>query len=183
MQARGRALMGIGLAEGENRAVRAAEEAIICPLLEQSNIHGAKGVIVNIKGGCDVGMREVQDAVSTVQAAAHPDANIIFGVVITDEERADLQVTVIAAGFPASISQEYLEKSSSLIGTEKIGTLAPTAPDPVVADEPEIEVASDQDGNLLFPEEIPEDPIPLKMSEPEDDISIPAFMRKRKNTQ
>ena len=99
MQARGRALMGIGTAEGENRAVCAAEKAILCPLLEQSNIEGATGVIVNITGGCDIGMREVQQAVSTVQKSAHPSANIIFGAVVVDEERPELQVTVIAAGF------------------------------------------------------------------------------------
>ena len=99
MQARGRALMGIGKADGENRAVTAAERAIICPLLEQSNIEGATGVIVNITGGCDIGMREVQQAVSTVQKSAHPDANIIFGAVVLDEECPELQVTVIAAGF------------------------------------------------------------------------------------
>ncbi len=101
MKARGRALMGIGTANGEDRAVRAASEAIVCPLLEQSSINGATGVIVNIKGGCEIGMREVQEAVSTVQKAAHPNANIIFGAVVDEEERPDLQVTVIAAGFVA----------------------------------------------------------------------------------
>jgi cell division protein FtsZ len=100
MQARGRALMGIGRAEGENRAARAAEEAIVCPLLEQSNINGARSVIVNITGGCDIGMREMQEAVTAVQKAAHPDANIIFGAVVSDEDMPELQVTVIAAGFP-----------------------------------------------------------------------------------
>ncbi|MFO7975263.1 MAG: cell division protein FtsZ [Candidatus Hydrogenedentota bacterium] len=99
MQARGRALMGIGSAEGENRAEHAAQEAIVCPLLEQSNIEGAKGVIVNIKGGCEVGMREIQQAVSTVQKSAHSEANIIFGAVVDEEERPELEVTVIAAGF------------------------------------------------------------------------------------
>ena len=82
MQSRGRALMGIGVAEGEDRAVRAANEAIVCPLLEQSNIEGAMGVIVNVKAGCDIRMREVQDAVTTVQQAAHPRSNIIFGAVV-----------------------------------------------------------------------------------------------------
>ena len=185
MQARGRALMGIGIAEGENRAVRAAEEAIVCPLLEQSNIHGAKGVIVNIKGGADVGMREVQDAVSTVQAAAHPEANIIFGVVVSDDQHPDLQVTVIAAGFPASISQEYLDNSmtvgKTVVPTPEAVTvgavdISENIPDPV---EPE----SDSTGNLLFPEDDIEIPQPIKRAEPDEDLSIPAFMRKRKNSQ
>jgi cell division protein FtsZ len=99
MQARGRALMGIGLAEGEQRATRAAEEAIVCPLLEHQTIHGAMGVIVNIRGGRDITMHEVQTALSSVKKAAHPDANIIFGAVVDEDERTDLQVTVIAAGF------------------------------------------------------------------------------------
>jgi cell division protein FtsZ len=107
MQARGRALMGIGMGEGDERAVRAAEEAIVCPLLDQSNINGAMGVIVNIKGGCDIRMREIQNAVSVVKKSAHPDANIIFGAVIEETERPDIQVTVIAAGFPKSVSESF----------------------------------------------------------------------------
>lgn len=100
MSLRGRALMGIGRASGENRASTAAEEAIVCPLLEQSNITGARGVVVNVRGGKDITMREVQDAVSAVKRAAHPDANIIFGAVVEEEEMQEVQVTVIAAGFP-----------------------------------------------------------------------------------
>ena len=99
MKSSGRALMGIGTAEGENRAVAAAEKAIICPLLENSTIEGATRVIVNILGGNDIGMKEVHDAVSTVQQAAHPSANIIFGAVVDEQERSELKVTVIAAGF------------------------------------------------------------------------------------
>jgi cell division protein FtsZ len=115
MQARGRALMGIGVAEGEGRAVRAAEEAIVCPLLEQSNIHGAMGVIVNIKGGCDIGMREIQAAVTTVKQAAHPEANIIFGAVVDDHERPELQVTVIAAGFPGGVSESFMREDTASV--------------------------------------------------------------------
>ncbi len=113
MQARGRALMGIGVAEGEDRALRAAREAIICPLLEQSSITGAKGVIVNVTGGCEIGMREIQEAVTAVQKAAHPDANIIFGAVVDEEERPELQVTVIAAGFPTEASQVEGDESEA----------------------------------------------------------------------
>ena len=112
MEARGRALMGIGRAEGENRAVRAAEEAIVCPLLEQSSINGASSVIVNIKAGNDIGMREVQDAVRTVQDSAAKGANIIFGAVVEDTDTLELQVTVIATGFPNSAElREQLPKA------------------------------------------------------------------------
>ena len=106
MQARGRALMGVGSAEGENRAKLAAEEAIVCPLLEQSNINGAKGVIVNISGGSDIRMAEVMEAVSTVKAAADGDANIIVGAVVDKEKELDeIRVTVIAAGFPKATGE------------------------------------------------------------------------------
>lgn len=107
MHSSGRALMGIGTADGENRARRAAADAIVCPLLENQNIEGALGVLVNVTGGADIGMREVLEAVTTVQRAAHPNANIIFGAVIDEEERAEVSVTVIAAGY----SEEALEKS------------------------------------------------------------------------
>ena len=103
MQARGRALMGIGIAEGENRAMRAAEEAVVCPLLEQSNINGAKGVIVNVRGGTDVRMHEVQQANEYIRNNVSPDATIITGAVIDKDERPEFQVTVIAAGFPKRI--------------------------------------------------------------------------------
>ncbi len=107
MQAKGRALMGIGIAEGEDRAVRAATEAIICPLLEQSDINGAKGVIVNIHGGSELRMREAQEAIAHIKKNASPGANIIFGVVVAEEAREELQVTVIAAGFPRKDVDAY----------------------------------------------------------------------------
>ncbi|MCX5759616.1 MAG: cell division protein FtsZ, partial [Candidatus Hydrogenedentes bacterium] len=109
MEIGGRALMGVGVAEGENRAVRAAQEAIVCPLLEQSNIQGARGVIVNVTGGRDIGMREMEEAVSTVRKAAHPKARIIFGAVVSEEDRPELQVMVIAAGFDPDMAAEYAD--------------------------------------------------------------------------
>lgn len=184
MQSRGRALMGIGVAEGEGRAVRAADEAIICPLLEQSNIHGAKGVIVNIKGGCDIGMREVQEAVSTVQAAAHPDANIIFGAVIDDDERPELQVTVIAAGFSPGVSQEYLANSERIAqGTATSVAVESDSASTEAESEETDEAASEKSADeLLFPTEDTDAPQPTKRVEADEDLSIPAFMRKRKKS-
>lgn len=181
MHARGRALMGIGIAEGEGRAKRAAEEAIVCPLLEQSNINGAKGVIVNIKGGCDIGMREVQEAVSTVQAAAHPDANIIFGAVIDDDERPELQVTVIAAGFSPGMAQVGNETAEE--GNSNVIPHRPVEPVAVVEEAPEPLEEIAASNTELFPAEEAEIPMPTKRAEPEEDLSIPAFMRKRKKIQ
>ncbi len=98
MQGAGSALMGIGFARGEDRAVQAAEMAISSPLLEAS-IDGAHGVLLSIQGGSDLGLFEINEAARLVQEAAHPEANIIFGAVIDDALGDEVRVTVIAAGF------------------------------------------------------------------------------------
>lgn len=98
MQGAGSALMGIGSASGEDRAVRAAELAIASPLLEAS-IDGAHGVLLSIQGGSNLGLFEINEAARLVQEVAHPEANIIFGAVIDDALGDETRVTVIAAGF------------------------------------------------------------------------------------
>ena len=100
MQDAGSALMGIGSARGDDRALQAAELAVSSPLLEAS-IDGAYGVLLAIQGGSDLGLHEVSEAARLVQEAAHPDANIIFGSVIDDALGDEVRVTVIAAGFEA----------------------------------------------------------------------------------
>jgi cell division protein FtsZ len=94
----GSALIGIGVAEGEGRAVKAAQAAIASPLLETS-MQGARGVLMNITGGTDLGLVEVSEAAQVVQKAADPDANIIFGAVIDDTLDGGIRITVIATGF------------------------------------------------------------------------------------
>jgi len=101
MSGAGTALMGIGSARGEGRAVKAAEMAINSPLLEAS-MEGAQGVLMSIAGGSDLGLFEINEAASLVQDSAHPDANIIFGTVIDDSLGDEVRVTVIAAGFDAN---------------------------------------------------------------------------------
>ena len=98
MQGAGSALMGIGSARGDDRAVQAAELAISSPLLEAS-IDGAHGVLLSIQGGSDLGLFEINEAARLVQEAAHPEANIIFGAVIDDALGDEVRVTVITAGF------------------------------------------------------------------------------------
>ncbi|SER98212.1 cell division protein FtsZ [Actinokineospora terrae] len=98
MSGAGSALMGIGSARGEGRAVTAAEKAINSPLLEAS-MDGAHGVLLAIAGGSDLGLFEINESASLVQEAAHPEANIIFGTVIDDSLGDEVRVTVIAAGF------------------------------------------------------------------------------------
>ena len=100
MQGAGSALMGIGSARGEDRAVKAAELAIASPLLEAS-IDGAHGVLLSVQGGSDLGLFEINEAARLVQEVAHPEANIIFGAVIDDALGDEVRVTVIAAGFDA----------------------------------------------------------------------------------
>jgi cell division protein FtsZ len=98
MAGAGSALMGIGAARGEDRARTAAEMAIASPLLEAS-MEGARGVLLSISGGSDLGLFEINEAATLVAESAHPDANIIFGAVIDDTLGDEVKITVIAAGF------------------------------------------------------------------------------------
>jgi cell division protein FtsZ len=101
MRDAGSAIMGIGAATGEGRALNAAKHAITSPLLEAS-IDGARGILLNIAGGASLGLFEVNEAAEAIHAVAHPDANIIFGSVIDDSLGEQVRVTVIAAGFDRS---------------------------------------------------------------------------------
>jgi cell division protein FtsZ len=94
----GSALMGIGHASGDSRALTAARNAISSPMLEAS-IEGARGIILNVSGGTDLGLHEVNEAAEVIHGVCHPDANIIFGALIDDDLGDEVVVTVIAAGF------------------------------------------------------------------------------------
>src|SRR5207247_1903783 len=98
MHAAGSALIGIGVASGEDRAIRAAQAAISSALLETS-MEGARGVLINVTGGLDMGLLEVSEAAQIIKEAADPDANIIFGAVVDDKVDGELRITVIATGF------------------------------------------------------------------------------------
>ncbi|WP_216694188.1 cell division protein FtsZ [Dietzia psychralcaliphila] len=104
MSGAGSALMGIGSSRGEGRAYKAAEAAINSPLLE-TTMEGAKGVLMSIAGGSDLGLFEINEAATLVQEEAHPDANIIFGTVVDDSLGDEVRVTVIAAGFEGGSRQ------------------------------------------------------------------------------
>jgi cell division protein FtsZ len=99
MSEMGMALLGTGVARGENRAAEAAQKAISSPLLEESSIEGARGVLINITGGPDLTLFEVNEASSIIKEVAHEDAQIIFGSVIDDNMQGEIRVTVIATGF------------------------------------------------------------------------------------
>lgn len=102
MHGMGMALMGTGVSSGEHRAVEAAQRAISSPLLEEASIEGAKGVLINITGGSDMTLFEVNEAASIIQDAADDEANIIFGTVIDPGMKDEMKVTVIATGFDAA---------------------------------------------------------------------------------
>lgn len=99
MKGMGHAIMGIGVAAGEHRAVEAAQQAIASPLLEETSIEGARGLLINITGGPDVTLNEVNDAAEIITEGTDPDAQVLFGAVIDDEMEDRIQVTVIATGF------------------------------------------------------------------------------------
>ena len=98
----GLALMGTGVASGDNRAVEAAQKAISSPLLEDNSIQGARGILLNITGGPEMTLFEVNEASSLIQAEAHEDANIIFGTVVDDNMGDEVRITVIATGFDSN---------------------------------------------------------------------------------
>ena len=99
MAGMGIAMMGTGIAEGENRAILAAQKAISSPLLEGASVEGARGVIINVTGGPDLSLLEVSEASTIIQEAAHEDANIIFGAVVDESLTGRVKITVIATGF------------------------------------------------------------------------------------
>jgi len=105
MSGMGVAMMGTGTAEGENRAMQAAQKAIASPLLEDGSVNGARGVIINVTGGPDLSLIEVNEASCVIQEAAHEDANIIFGAVVDPSLTGKIKITVIATGFDRKASQ------------------------------------------------------------------------------
>jgi cell division protein FtsZ len=141
MSNKGLALMGTGVASGENRAIEAARKAISSPLLEDVAINGATGIIINITGGPDLTLFEVNEASSLITEEAHEDAEIIFGSVIDENLKDEVRVTVIATGFnpqvnaslTSSVVQE--EKVQAAVPSELPAAIAPEAPKAVSVEE------------------------------------------------
>jgi cell division protein FtsZ len=127
MQGAGSALMGIGTAKGEDRAVRAAEIAVSSPLLE-ATIEGAHGVLLLVQGASDLGLHEIDDAARLVQEAVHPQANIIFGATIEDTLGDEVRITVIAAGFDGG-EPTYRKFEAPAMATAAMDAVASTAND------------------------------------------------------
>ena len=162
MSGAGSALMGIGSARGENRALRAAELAISSPLLEAS-IDGAMGVLLSVSGGSDLGLFEINEACELVQAAAHPDARIIFGTTIDDALGDEVRITVIAAGFDGG---EPKKVAVPVIDAATLSGIANPLPD----NDP-LAVAMDLDASK------PAKRVKFEELVAEDEIDVPDFMK------
>jgi cell division protein FtsZ len=165
MSGAGTALMGIGSARGDGRALKAAEIAINSPLLEAS-MEGAQGVLMSIAGGSDLGLFEINEAASLVQDAAHQEANIIFGTVIDDSLGDEVRVTVIAAGFDASGPGRNPivgnSDTSTTIASGKHGKVSSSLFDPADA----VSVS------------VPTNGATFDIGGEDDDVDVPPFMRR-----
>lgn len=176
----GSALMGIGTASGDKRAVVAAKQAVSSPLLEIS-IDGARGILFNISAGKTLTMSEVNDAANIISAAADPDANIIFGATIREDLGEDIKISVIATGFDENrrrmqsfvtrVNPNYFSRSATQPETEEFADeetpeLAPEPVDGEVTEQPPVSLR---------------DKLHIKHREVtiEDDLDIPTFLRKR----
>jgi len=170
MRDAGSALMGIGRASGDNRAIEAARAAIDSPLLELS-IDGARGILFNITGGPDLGMYEIDEAAKAITEAADPDANIIFGAIIDEAMSGEVKITVIATGFEA---QDVPDEAKGRISGSRIAplngynipqerpTIIPPRRQPNITKEPSSPTPEIEDNDFK-----------------EDELDIPAFIRRK----
>ena len=152
MEGMGIALMGTGSATGDNRALEATQRAISSPLLEEASIEGAKGLLVNVSGGADLTLFEVNEAMSIIHDSADPDANIIFGAVLDERLTNEMKITVIATGFDKAVAA--VEPSRAFAASQPVS-----------------------EGRVTGPIGIPGSgaPDPLRR----EDINVPAFIRKK----
>ena len=181
MQGAGSALMGIGTAKGEDRAVRAAEIAVSSPLLE-ATIEGAHGVLLLVQGASDLGLHEIDDAARLVQEAVHPEANIIFGATIEDTLGDEVRITVIAAGFDGG-EPKHRKFEASIAASAALASAEATALDAQAADAAE-ESASESE---VSPEALDAPAFEFAQSKPKaadqapgsfgDDLDLPEFFR------
>jgi len=177
MNGQGKAIMGTGVAQGESRAVVAAQRAIESPLLEAS-VHGAQGVLINITGGADMSLYEVHEASSAVQMAAHPEAQIIFGAVIDEQMRDAIRVTVIATGF-AEAAPEEPAKTAPILRRRGDMPVTNGYTEPASAAAYEVHEKFDPDAYARW-QAFKNTPAPEPDSIPDErTLEVPAFFRRR----
>lgn len=169
MRNMGDAIMGTGVATGEERSVLAAQQAISSPLLDQVNINGAQGVLVNITGGDDLTLMEVDDATSIIFEEAGPDANIIFGAVIDPSLKDEIRVTVIATGF-SGVVKDYEKKPAREIQEGIPGRREPISVGARLNTPAHLKKKEDEETSRQS-----RDPLLFN----DEDLDIPAFIRQR----
>ncbi|GBE02539.1 cell division protein FtsZ [bacterium BMS3Bbin06] len=167
MENSGRAVMGVGTGTGDEGATVAAKKAISNPLLEDSSIEGAKGILINITGGIDLSLNAVQEATALIYDSAHDDANIIFGSVIDPDATDEVRITVIATGFEQRKEKVVLEEV-------KTWRSVPSYP------KPKEKVAYKGAERILSKtlNNVAEEPLPSELMSYDDPYDMPAFMRK-----
>jgi cell division protein FtsZ len=177
MAGMGYAVMGTATARGERRAVEAAQRAIASPLLEAGAIDGARGILINITGSSTLKLAEVNEASTIIQSAAHEDANIIFGAVLDEKMKDEVKITVIATGFKAierreraGVHTEHKVSAASAGVAPAESAPAPPAP-PAARPQPQREATSLEQVKST-----------VKATYGEDDLDVPAFIRKRGET-
>ncbi|MFN8109782.1 MAG: cell division protein FtsZ [Thermoleophilia bacterium] len=170
MENAGASLMGIGSASGENRAAEAARAAISSPLLETS-MSGATGVLLNITGGPDLGLFEIDEAASIIRAAAADDCNVIFGAVIDESAGDHIRVTVIATGFDQELGEDGGDRPA-VSSSSVTGAPAVAGRQPAVAAPPAAEPASARPSRLGSEER-------ADLEIPDDALDIPDFLKGR----
>ncbi len=192
MAGMGYAVMGTAQGKGERRAIEAAQRAIASPLLEEGAIDGARGILINITGSSTLKLAEVNEASSIIQSAAHEDANIIFGAVLDEKMKDEVKITVIATGFRADLPQRReraVGAAAAAIATSRTVSSYASAPPPR-AEEPAPTTAP-----LPAPERAVAAAVPIprtperetrlgevKGTYEEDDLDVPAFIRKRRES-
>ncbi|MBI2988766.1 MAG: cell division protein FtsZ [Deltaproteobacteria bacterium] len=175
----GLALMGAACASGENRAVEAAQKAISSPLLEDISIHGARGVLINITGGPDLCLYEVNEAATMIQEEAHEDANIIFGAVIDERMKDEIRITVIATGFGEKEERKPVLSAVTYNGNKdtkakKVVHLGTIVDD---LDSPTWQRKRQDTGEV---ETVTTDKVGMQFSQDDEDkFDIPTFLRKQ----
>lgn len=187
MSRAGSALMGIGRASGDNRAVQAAQQAIESPLIEVS-IDGAKGVLFNVTGGYDMSMSEIQEAAEIITSAVAPDANIIFGATLKPEMEDEIIITVIATGFD---SQYFHDQVAAFGDEDDVPTVSPETDNASLDDNAAAEAVKSIDMDINH-EPVPaaahfasedDDTTNIWHNVDEDESDTPAFLRRRKKNK
>jgi cell division protein FtsZ len=183
MAGMGFAIMGTGLAEGDNRAMSAANAAISSPLLEDASVKGARGVIINVTGGPDLSLIEVSEASAIIQEAAHDEANIIFGAVVDPRMEGKVKITVIATGFErpnlahtlaASAAQTPVDLQSYAAWKQESGERVAMA-----AGGSKVNLSRRAVIDIPLPVATADDRGPGAEFEPASPLDVPAFLRRQ----